>query len=166
MRPEGLPQELERRRLRAMALLEKGLSQADVARRVGCNPGSVSRWRKARDRAGPEALKAKPACGRPPKLSRAQKRRLVQYLLEGPMQHGYSTDIWTTRRVGELVERKFEVTYHRDHVGRLLHCLGWSHQKPNRRALQRDEAAIENWKRKHWPRIKKGRRNWAPTLPS
>tara|TARA_Y100000294_G_C8507473_1_gene317298 strand:+ start:103 stop:603 length:501 start_codon:yes stop_codon:yes gene_type:complete len=166
MRPKGSPQELERRRLRAMALLGEGHSQAEVARRVGCHPSSVTRWREAKDRAGPEALKPKPASGRPPKLTVQDKERLVQYLLEGPMEHGYRTDIWTTKRVAALIERKFSVSYHRDHVGRLLHWLGWSHQKPKRRALQRDEAAIKQWKRQQWPRIKKGRRGWAPTSSS
>jgi transposase len=166
MRPEGSAQELERRRRRAMALLEEGYSQAEVARRVGCHPSSVMRWRRAKDRAGPDALKAKPASGRPPKLSSQQKQRLLQYLLEGAMQHGYRTDLWTTKRMAHLIESKFGVTYHRDHVGRLLHSLGWSNQKPKRRALQRDETVIEQWKREQWPRIKKGRRGWAPTSSS
>lgn len=166
MRPQGSPQELERRRLRAVALLEEGHSQAEVARRVGCHPSSVTRWRAAMERAGPEALRPKPACGRPPKLTAQDKARLVQYLLEGPMEHGYHTDIWTTKRMAELIERKFSVSYHRDHVGRLLHWLGWSHQKPKRRALQRDEEAIQQWKRQGWPRIKKGRRGWVPTSSS
>ena len=166
MRPEGSPQELERRRRRAMALLEEGYSQAEVARRVGCHPSSVMRWRKASDRAGPEALKPRAASGRPPKLSSQDKQRLVGCLLEGPMQHGYRTDIWTTKRVAELVEDKFAVKYHRDHVGRLLHWLGWSHQTPKRRALQRDEEAIQQWKRKQWPRIKKGLSGWTPTSSS
>jgi len=166
MRPEGSPQELERRRRRAIALLDEGHSQAEVARCVGCHPSSVMRWRKARDRAGAEALKPRPASGRPPKLPPRHKQRLVQYLLQGPMKHGYRTDVWTTRRVAELIEDKFRVPYHRDHVGRLLHSLGWSHQKPKRRALQRDEEAIKQWKRKRWPRIKKGLCGWAPISSS
>ena len=163
MRPKGSPQELERRRLRAMGLLEEGYSQAEVARRVGCHPSSVMRWREATERGGAEALRSKPAPGRPPKLTRKHKQGLVQCLLEGPVEHGYRTDIWTTKRVAELIERNFGITYHRDHVGRLLHSLGWSHQKPKHRALQRDEEAIERWKRRDWPRIKRGRRGWAPT---
>jgi len=166
MRPEGSPQELERRRRRAMALLEEGYSQAEVARRVGCHPSSVLRWRRAKERAGPDGLKSKPVPGRPPKLSGQQKQRLLEYLLEGAMEHGYRTDLWTTKRMANLIERKFGVTYHRDHVGRLLHSLGWSNQKPKRRALQRDEALIEQWKREQWPRIKKGLSTWAPTSSS
>ena len=166
MRPEGSPQELERRRRRAIALLEEGHSQAEVARRVGCHPSSVLRWRKAKERAGPDGLKSKPVPGRPAKLSPQQKQRLLEYLLEGAMEHGYRTDLWTTKRMAQLIERKFGVTYHRDHVGRLLHSLGWSNQKPKRRALQRDEALIDQWKRDQWPRIKKGLSTWAPTSSS
>jgi transposase len=149
-----------------MSLLDKGMSQAEVARLLSCDPSSVSRWRAARKCGGDAALEATRATGRPPKLTAGQKEELVQCLLEGPMAHGYRTDLWTTKRVAQLVERKFGVPYHPDHVGRLLHWLGWSHQKPERRALQRDEQAIEQWKRKEWPRIKRGRRGWAPTSPS
>jgi len=124
------------------------------------------RWREAKDRGGPEALKAKMAPGRPATLSPQHKKRLVQYLLEGPMEHGYRTDIWSTKRVAELIESKFAVKYHRDHVGRVLHCLGWSHQKPKRRARQRDEEAIEQCKRNQWPRIKRGLSGRAPISPS
>jgi transposase len=166
MRPKGSAEHLEMRRRRAMGLLDKGMSQAEVARQVGCDPSSISRWRTSRERGGDAALEATRAGGRPPKLTARQKEELVQCLLEGPMAHGYRTDLWTTKRVAQLVERKFGVRYHPDHVGRLLHSFGWSHQKPERRALQRDEQAIEQWKRKEWPRIKGGRRGWAPTSSS
>lgn len=166
MRTKGSSQQLEARRLRAMDLLAEGHSQAEVARMVGCDPSSVSHWRAALKRGGEAALKARPACGRPPKLSPEQKEELVQCLLDGPLAHGYKTDLWTTKRVARLVEDRFGVKYHRDHVGRLLHWLGWSHQKPQRRALQRDEEAIAEWKRTHWPQVKRGRSGWTPTSSS
>lgn len=166
MRPKGPAEKLEARRRLAVALVDKGMSRAEVARLLGCDPSSVSRWCSARERGGDDALKAKPASGRPPKLSAGQKQKLLQCLVEGAMAHGYRTDLWTTKRVAQLVESQFGVRYHRDHVGRLLHQLGWSHQKPERRALQRDEQAIEQWKRSEWPRIKRGRRGWAPTSSS
>jgi len=160
MRPEGSPAELERRRLRAVALLQDGYSLNEVARRIGCNASSVMRWRDAFRRGGRKALRPKPTPGRPPRLTRRQKVRLVGYLLKGPLAHGYRTDIWTTLRVAEVIQRKFGIHYHRDHVGRLLHALQWTCQKPEKRATQRDEAAIEAWKQRDWPRIKKTQRGW------
>ena len=155
MRPTGSPEALEERRRRAMAILEQDLSLNEVARRIGCNASSVMRWRDAVAVGGSEALKPKPVPGRPPKLNAKQRQRLVQYLLKGPMAQGYRTDLWTTQRIAELIEAKFRVRYHRDHVGRLMHELGWTHQKPERRAMERNEQEIERWKRKDWPRIKK-----------
>lgn len=163
MRPEGSPAELERRRYRAIAIVRQGFSLNETARRIGCNASSVMRWWDAFQQGGKKALKPKPTPGRPPRLTIQQKSRLIRYLLEGPLDHGYRTDLWTTSRIAELIQRKFGVRYHRDHVGRLLHGLGWSCQKPEKRAAQRDEAAIEKWKRWKWPRIKKTRRGWAPT---
>lgn len=162
MRPKGSPAELERRRRRALVLLGEGLSLHEVARRVGCHASSVMRWRDAAERGGAEALKPKHAPGRPPKLNRKQKKRLERYLLRGPLAHGYRTDLWTTQRIADLIEVKFGVRYHRDHVGRLMHGLGWSSQKPERRALERDEQGIEQWKDREWPRVKKTLKGWVP----
>ena len=101
--------------------------------------------------------------GRPLKLKPAQRRRLMKSLSKGPLAHGYNTNVWTTARIAELIRREFGVSYHRDHVGRLMHSLNWSHQKPVKRAVERDEEAIERWKRKDWPRVKKTLRGWVPT---
>jgi transposase len=121
------------------------------------------RWRNARRRGGLRALTVRTPPGRPPRLTPQARHRLVRLLLKGARAHGYRTDLWTTARIAEVITRRFRVTYHRDHVGRLMHRLGWSHQKPERRALERDDATIAHWKRVHWPRIKKGRRGWVPT---
>jgi transposase len=80
---------------------------------------------------------------------------LGRLLGRGPLAHGYRTDLWTTQRVAEVIQRTFGVRYHRAHVGRLLHRLGWSHQKPERRALERNDAAITAWVRTRWPQVKK-----------
>jgi transposase len=82
------------------------------------------------------------------------------------LAHGYKTNLWTTARISELISREFGISYHRDHVGRLMHSLGWSHQKPETRAAERDEEAIDRWKREDWPRVKKTLRGWAPTSSS
>lgn len=165
-RPKGSADLLEDRRRRALALLDEGLSLNEVGRRIGCNASSVMRWRDAHQRGGPEALQVRFSPGRPRKLRPAQRDRLVQLLLQGPLAHGYRTNLWTTARIAQLIQREFGVSYHRDHIGRLMESLGWSHQKPERRAVERDEEAIERWKQRDWPRIKKTPRGWAPTSSS
>jgi transposase len=79
----------------------------------------------------------------------------------GPIAHGYRTNLWNTARIAELIQREFGVQYHRDYIGRVMHDLKWTPQKPERRALEQDEKAIEGWKQKDWPRIKKVR-GWVP----
>jgi len=155
MRPTGSPEKLERRRLRALALLKEGLQPVEVARRVGVDRRSVRRWKAAARDQGEAGVRAKPATGRPPKLKARQRARLERLLVKGAQAAGYHTDLWTCPRVAEMIERRFGVGYHVDHVGRLLHDLGWSPQKPTRRALERDEVAIGNWVKQDWPRVKK-----------
>jgi transposase len=162
-RPKGSADLIADRRRRALALLKSSLSLSEVARRIQCAASSVMRWRDAWRRRGADALEVGASPGRPPKLKPAQQRRLLRLLLKGPLAHGYNTNVWTTARIAEVVRREFGVSYHRDHIGRLMHSLNWSHQKPEKRAVERDEEAIERWKRKDWPRVKKTLSGWAPT---
>jgi transposase len=161
-RLKGSADLLEDRRKRALALLDSGCSLNEVGRRIGCNASSVMRWRNTRRRGGAKALRVRYSPGRPLKLDQVQRKGLVDLLLQGPMAHGYRTNLWTTARIAELIQRKFGVQYHRDHIGRLMHSLQWSPQKPERRALERNEKAIQHWKQKDWPRIKKTLRGWVP----
>jgi len=155
MRPFGSPAELERRRLRALDLLKEGLLPVEVAQRVGVDRRSVRRWRASFDAEGRAGVEARPASGRPPKLTETQRTRLEKALVRGALAHGFGTDLWTCPRVAELIERRFGVEYHVDHIGRLLHGLGWSPQKPERRARERDEEGIRTWVKTVWPRVKK-----------
>jgi transposase len=157
MRPSGSPEELERRRRRAIALLQQGVPPVEVARRVGVERRSVRRWRASHDRDGPTGVSAQPAPGRPPKLDARRRARLERVLLRGAEAAGFSTPLWTCPRVADVVRREFGVRYHVDHIGRVLRKLGWSPQKPERRARERDEAAIQRWVKVEWPRIKKKR---------
>jgi transposase len=116
---------------------------------------SVRRWRAALEKGGPQALVARPACGRPARLSAAQKRKLEGTLRRGAQAAGYETDLWTCPRIAEVIARRFGVPYHVDHVCRLLHQLGWSPQRPQRKAIERDEAGIRQWIRQTWTAIKK-----------
>lgn len=162
-RPRGSADLLEDRRTRALKLLDAGYSLNEVGKVIGCNASSVMRWRDARRRGGAEALRVRFSPGRPLKLSKKQRKRLVQVLLKGPLARGYTTNLWTTARIAEVIRSEFGVEYHRDHVGKLMHLLKWSAQKPERRALERNEEAIERWKQKDWPRLKKKLRGWVPT---
>jgi transposase len=157
MRVPGSAEVLEYRRHKALELLDEGRSLNEVGRLLNCAPSSVMRWRDARQSGGDDALKVKTASGRPPKLTEKQKRALEKILLKGPIAAGYRTDLWTTARIAEVIERKFGVRYHRDHIGRLMGQMGWSHQKPERRASQRDEDRIADWVANEWPRVKKTR---------
>jgi transposase len=149
-----------------LALLKSGLSLNEVARRIQCVASSVMRWRDAWRRHGADALKVGASPGRPPKLKAAQQRRLLRVLAKGPLAQGYNTNVWTTARIAEVIARQFGVSYHRDHVGRLMHSLNWSHQKPEKRAVERNEEGIEQWKREDWPRVKKTLRGWTPISSS
>ncbi len=163
MRPKGSSKVLEARRQKAIKLLEEQLSLNEIARQIGCNASSVMRWRDRWEEFGEDGLKVGASPGRPPKMSERQKAELLRYLLQGPMAFGWQTDVWTTPRIAALIKRKFAISYHRSHVGRLMHAFGWSAQKPERRAVERDEAAIAQWKVKHWKKVKKTARGWAPT---
>src|SRR6266403_6162242 len=138
MRPKGSAELLSDRRRRALKLLGAKFALNEVARRIGCAASSVMRWRNAWRRRGADSLQVRFSPGRP--------RRT----------HA------TTKRVAEVIQRSFHLPCHFNTAGQLLHRLGWTHQKPEGRALERDERAIERWKRKDWPRVKKTPRGWAP----
>jgi len=162
MRPHGSPKTLERRRRRAAALLAKGLSVPAVARRVGASMSSVFRWKLALAEGGEAALSPKPVPGRPRKLRDAERRRLVELLLQGAMAYGFPNDLWTLKRIASVIRKEFGVEYHPNHLWRVLRGMGWSCQVPERRAIQRDEKAIAHWKRYKWPHIKKRATTWGP----
>jgi transposase len=155
MRPYGSPEELERKRRRAVDLLKQGLAPVEVAGKIGVDRRSVRRWKAAYRKHGPKGIEAKPTPGRPPRLGDTEWEELEEELLKGAKAAGYSTDLWTCPRVAKLIYDLFGVRYHADHIGRVLHSLGWSPQKPQRRAQERDETEIRRWVKEDWPRIKK-----------
>lgn len=155
MRPKGSAKELQVRRQLAGRLLEEGKGVREVARLVQASPSSVSRWKQALEEGGMEALRAKPHGGRRPRLTAQQKQRLEEILLDGPVAAGFATALWTLARVAQVIERQFGVKYHPGHVWYILRDMGWSCQKPERRARERDEAAIARWRAEEWGRVKK-----------
>jgi transposase len=155
MRPHGSPEVLEARRLIAARLLAQGDTLTKVAAAVGANVSSVKRWKHASAVDGDAALARRPHSGPVPRLTPADRERLLAALSEGADQWGFPSPEWSCARVKALIERLFQVSYHVDYVGTLLHQSGWSPQKPEHRARERNEQAIERWRRVEWPRLKK-----------
>jgi transposase len=141
--------------MRAARLLEKGYSQSEVARRVGAHRQSVSEWAAELQEEGRSGLKRAGRAGRKPRLDALAIRKIEQGLKHGPEALGYTTSLWTSARVAQLIETECGVSYHPGHVWRILRQLGWSYQRPAGRAMERDEGKIRQWKQKRWPEIKK-----------
>lgn len=159
---------LEKRRLQAARLFEKGASQAEVVRRLDVSRTTASRWFRAWSAEGRAGLRAAGRAGRKPQLSSEDLTRVEQALRAGPTAHGYATDLWTLARMRDVIERVTGVRYHEGHVWRVMRKLGWSPQKPTTRARERDEEAIQRWRRTRWPALKKtphaeGRRSSSST---
>src|SRR5918992_1050570 len=148
----------EARRLQAWHLKQKGWSQRQIAEGLGVSEGAVSQWMKRGREGGPEALRHRPPPGAPRRLSANQLTRLPALLQRGAEAYGFRGQLWTRRRVAEVIRLEFGISYHAVHVGRLLKAIRWSPQKPARRARQRDEAAIARWREDTWPAIKRGLR--------
>lgn len=153
MRPTGSPEVLEARRKIAARLFERGMSLTEVAAVVGSSVSSAHRWKQAWRHGS--RLRSKPHPGRAPKLSAHQRRELLAALARGTRCWGYVPDGWTGPLVRDMIQRLFCVEFHPEYVPRLLHQLGWSPQKPERRARERNEADIARWRRETWPRLKK-----------
>lgn len=162
--PKGVKRdfnELEKRRLQAARLFDRGHSRAEVARKTGVSFESANRWYKAWQNGGTSALKKAGRAGRKPTLDSFALLRIQERLERGPESLGYVTQIWTTKRVAELIEQECGKKFHPGHVWKILRQMGWSCQRPTGRAVERDEQKIQKWKRYRWPRLKKKRSNKA-----
>ena len=148
----------EARRLQAWHLKQQGWPQRQIAEALGVSAAAISQWMKRARHDGPTALRHRPPPGAPRRLAPEQLGRLPELLQGGPEAYGFRGQVWTRKRVAAVIRVAFGVVYHPTHVGRLLKALRWSPQKPMRRARQRDEAAIAQWRDETWPAIKKGRR--------
>jgi len=147
----------EYRRLRAWQLFEAGWKQADIARALGVTGGAVSQWIKTAKQSGAQALKQRKAKGPIPRLSAKQYQQLDALLRQGAEAFGFRGNVWTQARVAQVIEKEFGVSYHPFHIYRVLRRLGWSQQKPVRRATQRNQQALEAWTKKRWPALKQRR---------
>lgn len=164
MRPKGSAAELEARRRRAAEYFQERKPLRKIASLLGVSFSSVKRWKRTWKVEGVEGLAAKPHPGPEPKLSEKQRQALTKILLKGPVAAGYRTDLWTCARVSKVVRKEFGVSYHPAHMGRVLHDLGFSPQKPRRVAREQDPEAVERWRKADWPRIKKRPAGSAPVL--
>jgi transposase len=149
---------MEQRRLEGARLLKRKVAQAEVARQLGVSRQTVSVWARqlAQVNGAVGKLKARPL-GRPRRLDAYQCEQLKKMLLKGALAAGFPTELWTVKRVRALIAREFDVQYSNSGGWELLRGLGFSPQRPEKRALQRDEQAIAQWKRKTWPALKKKR---------
>jgi transposase len=157
VRPRRDFEAMKKRRLKAARMFEAGELPASVARALGVSCQAVCYWMDQWIAGGRvrDALHGAGRAGRMPRLTTEQMDAVEKALLKGATANGYSTDLWTLKRVAEVIERTTSVNYHPGHVWRLLRAMGWSRQKPTRRAAERDEAKIAAWVKETWPRVKK-----------
>ncbi len=153
---------LEARRLRAAELFARGVSQAAVARMLGVTTAAANHWYQAWRAKGRRGLKAAGRAGRKPRLGPSELATLERALRAGPAAYGFATDVWTLPRVATVIKRLTGVVHHPGHVWRVLRALGWSLQRPGRRARERNERAIAEWKQQRWPQLKKTPAGSAP----
>ncbi len=142
-------------RKQAWKLFRSGKIQADVARELGVSRQSVSRWYSAWCEGGAGALNGTGRAGRLPSIDVKQLKDVERAILKGPLSFGYKTDMWTLQRVAEVIEKQTGILYHPGHVWKILRQLGFSRQRPARRAVERDDQEILRWVKQDWPRVKK-----------
>jgi len=159
-------EELEQRRKRAARLFGVGERMAAVARKLQVSRQSVSRWFVQWKRGGTKALRGAGRAGRAPRLQAQQLQRVQLALREGARANGFNTDLWTLPRVAQVIERVTGVSYHAGHVWRVMRAMGWTLQRPARRARERNEEAIRQWVAERWPEVKKKPAASKPGLPS
>jgi transposase len=151
-RPIGTAAELERRRRRAVELVDQGESPTTVARILGVHETSVHRWRRLAQR--PQGLQAKPHLGPTPGLSDYHLGKLERFLRQGAKKHGWPNELWTADRVARLILERFGIDYHPEHVRKILkQRLNWTSQKPRRKARERNDKEVERWLGDELPRI-------------
>ena len=154
----------EWRRMQALELKQAGWKQRAIATALGVTEGAVSQWLTTARQGGVAALRARSVPGAPSRLTTAQRRQLPEFLWHGAEAYGFAGEVWTCRRVAHVIDEEFGVTYSKSQVSRLLRALDWSPQQPDRRALQRDEAAIARWRREVWPALYASARDEGRTL--
>ena len=165
MRSTGSPEELQRRRLPAVRRVSAGYSAEEVAEFLGVDPRSVRRWVAAYRQGGGQGLLARPASGRPPKLTSTQGKVVRRWLADSPTEHGFETELWTAGRLGRLIQEEFGIRLNPRYLSSWLRDRGFTPQRPQRVPRERDPKAIAAWLESDWPRIKKRPGGRAPPSP-
>jgi len=145
MRTKGSAAELERRRRLAVQRVREGYKPAQVAKFLGVHPASVRTWWKAYQQHGDAGLAAKPHPGRRPKLTLSRQQQVLLWLRQNPKSFGFSTELWTARRIAQLIQRKWGVEFHPRYLNEWLTARDITPQKPQRRPRERNDAAIQHW---------------------
>lgn len=147
---------LEAIRLMAVERVRDGEKPSAVMASYGLCRTTIYKWLRAASKpgAGMEALRSRPATGRPRRLSARQEQQVFRWVNgRDPRQYGLDFGLWTRSIVADLIERKFEVKLGLTAVGALLARLGLTPQKPLQRAYQRDPEAIDTWRLETFPAI-------------
>lgn len=158
-------QTLEVLRMRAVDQVAAGAHPEGVAVTMGFHKNTVYGWLAKMRVGGKEALQAKPVPGRPPKLDTQQISRLYALIVgTDPRQLSFGFALWTRSMVQELIGREFGIDLSEVSVGRLLHTMGLSPQRPLHRAYQQDPDAVERWKSEEFPEIRKAAKKDGATI--
>lgn len=163
MKNTGSVSELEARRRLAVTRVNEGWAQKDVATFLGVSTKAVGNWMAAYRAAGDDGLKAVPRTGPAPKLTARRERAVLSWVAKSPRAFGYGTDLWTTRRLAEVIEDRFGVHFNSNYLAEWLTRRGHTPQKPETPAVERDNPEVARWVAEEWPRILKRRATSAPT---
>jgi len=145
----------EKRRLKAGKMFEKGISQAETARKLKVTPTAVNQWHKAWDKSGSEALKSAGFPGPESELTLKKKKKFKKAILRGPEAYGYETNLWTLPRLRAVMKKVNRIDFSEVWIWHIVRNLGFTPQKPQVKAKQRNEEAITGWKTKTLPGLKK-----------
>jgi transposase len=147
--------EATKKRIKTARLLQRGKTPAEIALAVGVARQTVYTWKALFEDGGIEALRAVPLRGRPARLDESQREELRRAIMQNPTEHGFGTELWTLKRVGVVIKRLHDVKFSQAQIWRILVSLGFSPQKPDKRAIERNEEVVRRWKRSKWPALKK-----------
>lgn len=146
---------LQRRRFKAIKLHKRGLSQYRIAKQLGVSFEAVSNWVEIYGQKGFKGLKTQGQPGPKSPLTDKDRQKLKAAILKGPEAFGYDTGIWTLQRIAAVIRKLAKTTFKTTQTWRIVTALGFSCQKPQTKAKERNEAAIKEWRLKTFPRLKK-----------